>query len=93
VINLKQITIRGISPEIKKIVENEAKRKGISLNKAFISLLERTTGVKGKASKKKTLYHDLDHLAGTWTKEEALALKKNLEIQRKIDESLWKKRE
>ncbi|MBI4744822.1 MAG: hypothetical protein HY776_08440 [Actinobacteria bacterium] len=90
---MKQITIRGISPEIKKIVENEAKRKGISLNKAFISLLERTTGVKGKVNRRKTLYHDLDHLAGVWTKEEASMFKKNLEIQRKIDESLWKKRE
>ncbi len=89
---MKQITVRGIPDEVEKIVQREAKTKGSSLNKAFISLLERATGIKAK-EKKKTLYHDLDHFWGVWTKEDASIFNKNLHLQRKIDKDLWKKTE
>jgi len=36
-------------------------------------------------------YHDLDHLAGLWAKEEAAEFDKALDAQRKIDEGLWKR--
>ena len=90
---MKQITIRGIPGEVEKVVKKEAERKGMSLNKAFISLLEKAAGIKKGAKKQKSLYHDLDHLCGIWTKEEAKAFERNLELQREIDEDLWKKAE
>ncbi len=89
---MKQITIRDIPVEIEKVVKEEAERKGLSLNKAFISLLKKATGFKAEARKKKVLYHDLDHLSGVWTKGDALMFENNLKLQRKIDEELWKKR-
>ena len=39
---MKQITVRGIPPEVEKIIKKEAQRKGLSLNKAFVSVLEKT---------------------------------------------------
>ena len=87
---MKQITLRGIPVEIERMIKREAERKGMSLNKAFISLLEKTTGTKEKAQKKKSLHHDLDHLCGIWTKREADGFTKNVEFQRTIDEDLWK---
>lgn len=88
---MKQITIRGIPEDIVRTIEKEARRKQLSLNKAIISLLEKATGIRAKEKKKKTLYHDLDHLFGRWTKEEAMIFDKSLELQREIDEELWKK--
>ncbi len=88
---MKQITIRDIPDDIAKIVKKKARENNLSLNKAFISLLEKTTGIKAKKMKRKTTYHDLDHLCGAWSKKEANAFKKNLKTQRKIDEDLWKK--
>lgn len=90
---MRQITIRGIPDEIEKMIKKEAKRKGLSLNKAFISLIEKETGIGAKERKKKILHHDLDHLFGVWTNEEATVFKRNLNFQRKIDEDLWKKAE
>ena len=78
--DLKQITLRKIPDEVEKIIKREANRKGLSLNKAFISLLERAAGAKEKEKKKKTIYHDLDHLSGIWTKEEAKIFLKSLEF-------------
>jgi plasmid stability protein len=87
---MKQITIRSIPDEVKKTVQKEAARKGVSLNKAIISLLEQAVGAKAP-EKKKVLYHDLDHLAGLWSREEAAAFDKSLKAQRKVDTELWKK--
>jgi len=87
---LKQITLRGIPVEVEKAMKKEAERKGVSLNKAFIALLENTAGTKKRAQRKQTLHHDLDHLCGTWTKREADEFTRNLEFQRRIDEGLWK---
>lgn len=88
---MKQITIRSIPEEVKKTVQKEAERKGVSLNKAIISLLERAVGTRAPEKRKKVLYHDLDHLAGLWSREEAAEFDKNLKAQRKVDTELWKK--
>ena len=89
-IELRQITLRGIPEEIEKMIKKEAERKGLSFNRAFISLLERAMGLRTK-EKKKTLYHDLDHLSGIWAKDEAETFHRSLAFQRGIDEALWKK--
>ena len=87
---MKQITLRGIPVDIERMIKREAERKGLSLNKAFISLLEKATGTKEKAQKRKFLHHDLDHLCGIWTKREGEGFTKTIEFQRSIDEDLWK---
>jgi len=88
---MKQITIRSIPDDVKKTVQKEAEQKGMSLNKAIISILERAVGTKASEKKKRVLYHDLDHLAGLWSREEAASFDKTLKAQRKVDSELWKK--
>jgi plasmid stability protein len=82
---MKQITIRNIPDEVRKAIQREAAQKGLSLNKSCISLLERAVR-KNKAPEKKTAtrYHDLDHLAGLWSREEAAEFDKNVRFQRMI---------
>jgi plasmid stability protein len=88
---MKQITIRSIPDKVQKTVQKEAAQKGVSLNKAIISLLERAVGADAPEMKKRVLYSDLDHLAGLWSREEAAEFDKNLKAQRKVDAELWKK--
>jgi len=88
---MKQITIRSIPEDVRKTVQKEAEQKGMSLNKAIISILERTVGTKVSEKKKRVVYHDLDHLAGLWSREEAASFDKILKAQRKVDSELWKK--
>ena len=90
VIPLKQITLRGVPVEIEKMIKREAESKGLSLNKAFISVLGKTTGTKEKSQRRKFPHHDLDHLCGIWTKREAEEFTKNAEFQREIGKDLWK---
>jgi hypothetical protein len=37
-----------------------------------------------------TVYHDLDHLAGTWSDEEATIFEASWVEQRRVDPELWK---
>ncbi|MCL4321656.1 MAG: hypothetical protein M0016_03980 [Deltaproteobacteria bacterium] len=87
---MRQLTIRGIPEEIEAIVKKEAEEKGISLNKAFISLVVKAAGISKEKKKKETIYHDLDSLSGLWTEDEAKIFEKNLASNRKIDKELWK---
>ncbi|MGH7182855.1 MAG: FitA-like ribbon-helix-helix domain-containing protein [Nitrospiraceae bacterium] len=86
---MKAITLRNLPPDVARTVQQRAKQKKTSVNKAVIKLLEESAGSKAK---KKALvrYHDLDHLAGTWTKEEAVAFDKIVKSFRTIDPDLWK---
>jgi len=85
---MKAITLRNLPPEVAKVVRERAKRDKTSVNKAVIGLLEESMGKKPR-NKEQVRYHDLDHLAGTWTKEEAEQFEKLLAEQRAIDPELW----
>ncbi len=86
---MKALTLRNLPPELARIIRQEAGEKGTSFNKVVISLLEEATGLR-QGWKKQQLHHDLDALAGSWTREEAAAFLKALAKQRRIDPDLWK---
>lgn len=86
---MKAITLRNLPPHLARTVQLRAKQKKTSVNKAVIELLEESAG--GAARKALPVrYDDLDHLAGTWTKEEAAAFETLITEQRTIDSELWK---
>lgn len=86
---MKAITLRNLPPEVAKTIQQRAKQKKTSVNKAVIELLEESIGKKPE-KKEKVRYHDLDHLIGTWTKEEAEEFEKLLAEQRTIEPEFWK---
>lgn len=85
---MKAVTLRNLPPKVAQTIRQRARDKRVSVNKAVIGLLEEQAGVGGK--KPTPQYHDLDALAGSWTKAEATAFDKALARQRTIDPALWK---
>lgn len=79
---MKQITIRGLSGKVERIVRKQAREKGLSLNKTLVSLLEKSVGVTPGDVKGAGLHHDLDDLSGVWTREDAAAFDRFLQSQR-----------
>ena len=86
---MKQITLRGLSPELGKIVKEEAKKRRLSLNKSILALLEEKIACKDPAQEK-VIHHDLDALCGVWSKREANEFERYLVKQRRIDKEMWK---
>lgn len=87
---MKAVTLRSLPPDLANAIRKEASRKGTSLNKAVISILEGRLGAQVKKRGGQPLYHDLDELSGCWSKKEAAAFDKSLAAQRSIDSELWK---
>ena len=87
---MKQFTVRDVPPEIEGRIIKEAQEKGISLNRAIISLLEKAVGTSRSTGRKKTVHRELDHLFGIWDEDEWARFQKTLEQQREVEVELWK---
>lgn len=85
---MKAVTLRNLPPSLDRTIRQRAKKKGVSVNKVVISLLQEHLGESGKRSVRR--YHDLDELAGSWGKQEADAFERALAKQRTIDPEMWK---
>jgi hypothetical protein len=83
---LTTITLRNIPPKLREVIQKRAEADGLSLNKTILRMLEEATGQRPTGRK---LHHDLDHLAGTWSEEEAAAFDTALIEQRGLDPKLW----
>ncbi len=88
----KQFTVRGIDDALERRLRGEAKRRGLSLNRTTLDVLRQGLGLRGAAvaaGSRPVPYTDLDHLAGTWSAEEAQAFDRALDDIRRIDRELW----
>jgi hypothetical protein len=84
---MKAVTLRNIRPELARVIRRRATQKGISFNKAVISLLEESLALQQKRSVR--THHDLDELAGAWTRKDADTFDKSLADQRRIESEIW----
>ena len=84
---MRQMTLRDIPDEIEMIARNEASRQGISLNKAFLTLLRKSTqqNIAQLSSADKKLKSRFSRFCGVWTEAEATEFDKALMEQRTID--------
>ena len=62
---LKNMTVRNIPPELAKALDEERRRRGVSLNKTVLELLRQGLGV-GPGARS----NGLTSLAGTWSEDE-----------------------
>ena len=68
----------------------------LSTNRKFLKIIERSRarakkeGTREKKKSRQTRHHDLDDLAGSWSKKEAAEFDKSLAAQRTIDLDLWR---
>jgi hypothetical protein len=83
-----QLTIRSIGSRLRTALEQEAARRGQSLNKTVLALLAERLGL---ADSTAPIEHDdLDELAGTWSKSQATQFDEALHAQRQVDANLWR---
>jgi len=86
---MKAVTVRQMPRELARAVDRRARATRTSVNKAVIGLLEEATGL-AKKTADRVPHHDLDDLAGSWSRAEATAFDRALAVQRPLDEDLWK---
>jgi hypothetical protein len=83
-----QLTIRSVGSRLRTALEQEAARRGKSLNKTVLALLAERLGLGDSAAPIE--HDDLDELAGTWSKSEATRFDEAIHAQRQVDAKLWR---
>jgi hypothetical protein len=68
------------------LLKKEAKRLHTSVNALVLTMIERGLGF----TYEKTIHHDLDHLAGSWSNTEKEMFEKHTQSFEQIDKELWK---
>ena len=87
---MNQLTVRGFDDQLSASLRRLAKSEGISLNQAALKLLRKGAGLSDGAGGADVVGSSLDHLIGTWTREEADEMDSALKEFETIDESAWK---
>jgi hypothetical protein len=77
--------LRGIPSEVMDLLKQEAKRLQTSVNVLILKMIERGLGF----TNERPVFHDLDHLAGSWSSAEEKTFEENTEYFEKIDKELW----
>lgn len=85
---MKTITVRGIDPDLAARLKQVASEQSKSINQIALETLKKGLGLEPQEKLSK-VYHDLDHLFGSWTEEEFTAIEDKINRERKVDEELW----
>ena len=83
---MKTMTIRNISRELAAALEAEKRRRGLSLNRTVLSVMQEALGVSSGRSRS----NGLRNLAGTWSEDEFRSFERAVAPFSEIDEDLWR---
>jgi hypothetical protein len=79
--------LRNVAPNVMVLLKKEAALQKISVNSLILQSIEKSLGIAHPA--KKAIYHDLDHLAGTWSTQDKKTFDDHVKSFEKIDKELW----
>ena len=71
---MNQLTIRGFDKDIEREIREIARKEKVSLNKAVLRILQHGLGSADRHVRSRTIGSTLDHLAGSWSEDEARAM-------------------
>lgn len=84
---MKSITIHRLDNSLATLIQQEADRTGLSLNKTIKLVLSKAFGLQTTTTTKKA---DFSKFSGVWTEEEYREFEKNTEDFERIDPEDWK---
>ena len=83
---MKTMTIRNVSKELAEALEAEKRRRGLSLNRTVLLLMQEALGV----SIGRNRSNGLRRLAGSWSESEFRDFEHAVAPFADIDEDLWR---
>ena len=87
---MHQLTVRGFDLELEHRLQETARRRGVSLNKAALWLMRRGAGLDEPRTDDAVIGNALDEFSGTMTVEEARLVLEAVEDFERIDEEIWR---
>ncbi|MFZ2171827.1 MAG: hypothetical protein WAW61_19575 [Methylococcaceae bacterium] len=88
-VNMSNLSIRGIDPDLATILKQETHASGKSVIQLVIDVLKEHTGLHKKKHFTQE-YHDLDSLFGQWSDSEFQKIQTKIDNESQIDDELWR---
>ncbi len=82
---MSTMTIRNVSAELAAALKDEKRRRGLSMNRTVLALMEESLGVDGN-----TRSNGLGRLAGTWNEERFRQFEESVAPFGEVDSELWR---
>jgi hypothetical protein len=83
---MKTMTIRNVPTELSAALEAERRRRGLSLNRTVLNLMQEALGVSAGRSRSNGLHR----LAGCWSEDEFRDFEQAIAPFSEVDEDLWR---
>ena len=83
---MKTMTIRNVPTELSAALEAEKRRRGLSLNRTVLLLMQEALGVSAARSRS----NGLRRLAGSWSEDDFRNFEQAVAPFAVIDEDLWR---
>ena len=83
---MKTMTIRNVPAELSAALEAEKRRRGLSLNRTVLSLMQEALGV--PTGRRRS--NGLRRLAGSWSEDDFRRFEQAVAPLSEVDEDLWK---
>jgi hypothetical protein len=87
---VKQLIVRGLDKDLERRLREVAKTRGVSLNRAALILLKEGAGVDPAGRQTRAVGDSLDHLIGSWSKDEERQFLKATSGLEEIETALWR---
>lgn len=84
---MSTMTLRGIDEIIAGALKEKARREETSINAVVLGIIKTSLGLEKK--KRSAVYTDLDHLAGTWSDQDAAEFAGVVADFDRVDEEMW----
>ena len=86
---MEQLNVRGLDKELERRLRGVAKARGVSLNRAALILMREGAGLGTAGPRARVVGDSLDHLIGSWSKEEEREFLKAISALEEIETALW----
>ena len=83
---MKTMTIRNVSTELASALEAEKRRRGLSLNRTVLSLIQEALGMSNGRGRS----NGLRRMAGSWSEDEFRRFETAVASFGEIDKELWR---
>jgi hypothetical protein len=84
---MKQLTIRGLTPELERSIRAQARQQHTSLNRAALYLLNRGAGLSDASLD--CVGDSLDGFIGSWSPKEAQQFDETVAVFDTVDQEFW----
>ncbi len=87
---MKQLTIRGFDKELQRRIEDLARSRNLSLNKAALELLRKGAGLEQGPVPLNVVGNSLDDFIASWSESRERELLEAIKPFDEVDEAFWR---